>query len=347
MLPFAELMTACESDTASLESSKRLVLTWINYSQAELLPAETDAYNDMHVFGFGLAYMLSKYDALQIREREWPDLPQEFSLDGQSISQYSCAQCLHFLRRLQVEYSTVLHFDQGAGYEADVDMTLLLLVVMQRLGHHLSEQVRMPQEDVQQGVYELLTGETDWYVVSRKTRQECFDILHVLMRLFFVLLDAEAVHVDNELVVKYVKELSPFHYEASLHDFYNFSMVTDCLPASILIYKHDFKEMFNDPSQVLYFHQPTYTRQRQVDFESITSLSARDINVLPIMLQIKPDVPVFFEHTGACNSSTCSAEPWSWLVMHRHIVLCDSNGKYYVAKNIYVLFAYLMSKCDE
>jgi hypothetical protein len=129
------------------------------------------------------------------------------------------------------------------------------------------------------------------------------------MRLFFVLLDPEDVEVDNELVVKYVNELSPFQYEVSLHDFYNFSMVSDCLPVSILIYKHDLKEMFNDPSQVLYFHQPTYTRQGQVDFESIKALSSRDINVLPIMLQIKPDVPVLFEHTGACNIMTCSAEP--------------------------------------
>ena len=69
--------------------------------------------------------------------------------------------------------------------------------------------------------------------------------------------------------------------------------------------------------------------------------------MLPIILQLKPDVPVFFEHTGACNSSTCSAEPWSWLSIHRHIVLCDSNGKYYVAKNIYILFAYLMSKSED
>lgn len=347
MLPFAELMTACESDTASLESSKRLVLTWINYSNAELLPVETDTYNDMHVFGFGLAYMLSKYDALQIRNRQWTDLPQEFSVHGQNISQYSCKQCLDFLRRLQVEYGTVLHFDQTVGYEADIDMTLLLLVVMQRLGDHLAEQVWMAQADLHEGVYELLTGETEWYVVSQQTRKECFDILHVLMRLFFVLLDAESVEVDNELVVKYVNELSPFHYEASLHDFYNFSMVSDCLPASILIYKHDFKEMFNDPSQVLYYHQPMYTRQCQVDFESIKALGARDINVLPIMLQIKPDVHVLYEHTGACNSTACSAEPWSWIVIHRHIVLCDNNGKYYVAKNIYVLFAYLMSRCED
>jgi hypothetical protein len=69
MLPFEELMTACESDTTSLESSKSLVLTWINYNNTELLPAETDAYNDMHVLGFGLAHMLSKYDALQIRNQ--------------------------------------------------------------------------------------------------------------------------------------------------------------------------------------------------------------------------------------------------------------------------------------
>ena len=348
MLPFAELIVACESDTASLEAGKRLVLTWINYSRGELLASETGQYNDMQVFGFGLAYMLSKYDAMQIRQRQWTDLPESLSMYGHGVSGYSCKQCLDFLRLVQVEYGTVLRFDPAMGYEADVDMTLLLLVVMQRLGDHLREQVRMEQaEEQDDAVYELLAGETEWYVVGEETRKECFDILHVLMRLFFILLDAEAVQVDAEVVASHVKEMSAFQYEASLHDFYNFSMVSDCLPASILIYKHKFKEMFNDPSQVLYFHQPTYTRQRQVEFESITSLSAGDINVLPIILQLKPDVPVFFEHTGACNSSTCSAEPWSWLAVHRHIVLCDSSGKYYVAKNIYILFAYLMSKSED
>jgi hypothetical protein len=163
------------------------------------------------------------------------------------------------------------------GYETDMDMTLLLLVVMQCLGDHLREKVRMEQAEEQEvAVYELLAGETEWYVVGEETRKDCFDILHVLMRLFFILLDAETVQVDTEVVVSHVKEMSSFQYESSL-------------PAS----------------QVLYFHQPTYTRQRQVEFESITSLTAGDINVLPIILQLKPDVPVFFEHTGACNSSTC------------------------------------------
>ena len=80
MLPFAELISACESDAASHESSKRLVLTWINYSQAELLPRETEEYNDMHAFGFGLAYMLSKYDALSIRDRKWTDMPEALTV---------------------------------------------------------------------------------------------------------------------------------------------------------------------------------------------------------------------------------------------------------------------------
>ena len=348
MLPFPELIVACENDNASMDSGKRLVLTWINYSSAELLPGETEKHNDMHVFGFGLAYMLSKYDALQIRHREWKHLPESLSLYGDGVTQYSCKQCLDFLRLIQVEYDSVLQFDETAGYEADIDMTLLLLVVMQRLGDHLREQVRMkPGQEPEDNVYELLAGETEWYVVSVQTRNECFDILHVLMRLFFVLLDAESVRVDSDLIIKYVKELSPYQYEASLHDFYNFSIVSDCLPASILVYKHEFNEMFNDASQVVHYHQPNYKRQRQVEFEVITSRSAGDIHVLPLLVQIKPDVPVLFEHTGACNSALCSAEEWSWLLIHRHIVLSDNKGRYYVAKNIYVLFAYLMSKCDE
>jgi hypothetical protein len=349
MLPFSELMMACECEAASVESGKRLVLTWINYSKPEELPKTNAQYNDMHIFGFGLAYMLSKYNPLQTREREWNDLPAFLSMHGVHIAKYSYRKCLDFLRLLQSEYDNTLQYDESVGFEADLDMTLLLLVVMQRVGDHLRQEIRMDAgntEDVK-ALYERVCDESEWYVPNAQTRKEMFDILHVLMRLFFVLLDAEAVSVETQLVKTYVKELSTFQYEASLHDFYNLSMVADCLPASILIYKHEYKEMFNDPSQVVYFHTPTYKRQRQVEFETITTMTAGNVNVLPIIQQIKPDVSVLYEHTGACNSTTCSAEPWTWLVINKHIVLCDKNGKYYVAKNIYVLFAYLMSMTDE
>jgi len=326
-----------------------LVLTWINYSKPEELPATNAQYNDMHIFGFGLAYMMSKYNPLQTRDREWSFMPAFLSIHGDNIGKYSCKKCLDFLRLLQFEYDKTLQFDESVGFEADLDVTLLLLVVMQRIGDHLREEIRISVEstDDAKALYELLPNESEWYVVNAQTRKEMFDILHVLMRLFFVLLDAEAVSVEPHVVKTHVKELSPYQYEASLHDFYNLSMISDCFPASIVVYKHEYKEMFNDPSQVVYFHTPTYKRQRQVEFETITSMAAANINVLPIIQQIKPDVSVLFEHTGACNSTACSAEPWTWILLHKHIVLCDKNGKYYVAKDIYVLFAFLMSMSDE
>jgi hypothetical protein len=86
MLPFAKLIVASESDTASLESGKRLVLTWINYSHGELLARETGQYNDMQVFDFGLEYMLNKYDAMQIRQWQWTDLPESLSMHGHVVT---------------------------------------------------------------------------------------------------------------------------------------------------------------------------------------------------------------------------------------------------------------------
>jgi hypothetical protein len=100
----------------------------------------------MHAFGFGLAYMLSKYDALQIRDRRWADLPAALATQGHSVHEFSSQQCLAFLQVLQAGYCSVLQFDAAVGYETDVDLTLLLLVVMQRLGDHMREQVRMPLE---------------------------------------------------------------------------------------------------------------------------------------------------------------------------------------------------------
>ncbi len=113
MLPFAELIVVCESDTVRLESGKRLVLTWINYSHGELLSSETGQYNDMQVFGFGLTYMLSKYDTMQIRQWQWTDLTESLSMHGHVVNctlasstliscdccRWSTARCCASIRR--------------------------------------------------------------------------------------------------------------------------------------------------------------------------------------------------------------------------------------------------------
>jgi hypothetical protein len=89
-----------------------------------------------------------------------------------------------------------------------------------------------------------------------------------------------------------VDMLKQHHVEASL-DFYNVlqQMVT-LAPGLRLVYRTDFAGMYNDISQVVYFHNPKFARQPQLPLEEIP-LSA--INTLPLMTELFPDVQVFYD----------------------------------------------------
>lgn len=90
--------------------------------------------------------------------------------------------------------------------------------------------------------------------------------------------------------------LKQHHVEASL-DFYNVlqQMVT-LAPGLRLVYRTNFAGMYNDISQVVYFHNPKFTRQPQLPLEEI-SLSA--VNCLPLMTELFPDIQVFYDDDPA------------------------------------------------
>jgi hypothetical protein len=57
MLPMRELYAACNDDIHARASTKRLVLSWVNCSEADTVLCETNRYSDMHLFGLGLCYV--------------------------------------------------------------------------------------------------------------------------------------------------------------------------------------------------------------------------------------------------------------------------------------------------
>ena len=86
--------------------------------------------------------------------------------------------------------------------------------------------------------------------------------------------------------------LKQHHVEASL-DFYNVlqQMVT-LAPGLRLVYRTNFAGMYNDISQVVYFHNPKFARQPQLPLDEIPLSS---INTLPLMTELFPDIGVFYD----------------------------------------------------
>ena len=66
------------------------------------------------------------------------------------------------------------------------------------------------------------------------------------MHIDHLLVTAKEVYMDVDVVDKYMQELSRYHHESSLHEFYNISIIMGCVIGSILTYKHTFKDLFND-----------------------------------------------------------------------------------------------------
>ncbi len=151
--------------------------------------------------------------------------------------------------------------------------------------------------------------------------------MHTLTRLVLTLMHATPV---GAAAAK--PDLTKFHHEASLDDFYQVAIARDCLPGSIDAYKNQFHGLFHDVSQVAYYLYPGYTRPVQRPMADFDADNVTGFNVLPLLMQVAPDVPVFFVHTARqARENPGRGAPWSWLVWTDNILLCQEDGAVFCA----------------
>ena len=154
------------------------------------------------------------------------------------------------------------------------------------------------------------------------------DALHGMLSLHYMLTQAEFVRA---LPVEDLVEVNGHHKEASAEVFFSLSMTADCMPGSVVQYVHKFAYLFHSISQVVYYNFPTYNRQRQLPLEKLQEANAPDINLLPLLTELRPDIPVLCEHTGAGHRATHAQHKWSWVLWTQYVFLVDGEMKVYVA----------------
>lgn len=341
MLPMGELQAACLDQLDARDSTKRLILNWLNCSESEHVVCEKNKHSDMHLFGLGLSYILNTHDPLDTREynarAELGEFHKQLTND---IDLKTCTwtEVRQLIFSLQTSYTRLLVYDRLSGHDCKVDISNYVLALMTRIGAllgtmflwetlSLEEQVRLSEH------YEH--EEDGYYILKASACNEAMDILHSFMRLVLTLMHAKPV---GEAASR--PELSKFHHEASLDDFYQLATARDCLPGSILAYKNQFHGLFHDVSQVVYFLYPTYNRAVQRPIAELLTASVPGTNILPLLMQVRPDVPVLFEHT----LNKAKQHKWAWIVWHHHILLSHVDGCVYCGENVYDLFSYM---CEQ
>ena len=127
------------------------------------------------------------------------------------------------------------------------------------------------------------------------------------------------------------------HKEASNETFFTLSIIADCALGSIVQYAHRFAHLFHSVSQAIYYNYPTYTRQTQLSLSELQRDNTKYVNLLPLLTELRPDIPVLFEHTGAGCRSVHAKHTWSWVLWSHFLLLVDKNMKCYVAADARVL----------
>jgi hypothetical protein len=122
------------------------------------------------------------------------------------------------------------------------------------------------------------------------------NIFFVLFRLLFLQRHTIAVpKIVKDVTGCYPFAIEGFHLEAGVDDFHLLGMYFDIPPGCLLEYKHSYSGYYNNVSQCVYRHFPSYQRRRQVSMSDIVSEDASDLSVVPALKQIYPEIEFAFE----------------------------------------------------
>lgn len=373
-----DLLT-CANPETPLASLLTLVDRWSeDYDRGERQDA-ADGCNQMHLVGAALCVLLHRCAALGVGQYDlrgalgtaWGRV----LLCDKMLADYDIEELQHLVTALQLEFTSLYARDEAvgegssAGYWAVVDVENICVHVMGQLGSLLAVKAKIiggaeaagdaetdadaepPAADVPAAdvpgadvpaaaVRGLLDVDADGFCsVRTETFVFILDALHSMYSLHAMLTGARFLPPAGELA-----ELHAHHREASNETFFTHSMTSDCVVGTIAQYAHRFAHLFHSVSQTIYYNHPTYARQNQLPIAALQRANAPAVNVLPLLTELSPDIPVLFEHTGAGCRAQHLKHGWSWVLWSRFVLLVDADMQAFVAADLRTLLAHAQSK---
>ena len=330
------------------EAASTLVDQWLVECDRAQHVCDSLKYNDMHLAGMGLCCLMHETPSPGFADFDLAAELQTYSdsilLHARPLSAMSWRELTDLVLGLQLVFGEVMQWDEASGFYAEIDLAGILVAVMTRMGFWLSHSWKSAEADDPADVdMAALTGVVDvdgegWSSLRAGSVVHTLDCVHSMLSLAKMLLQAQVVpgtFADCQSAVR----LFNHHREASLDDFYDISMLADCLPGSVTQYKHQYRFLFHLVSQVVFFHWPSYQRKVQRPQAAIDAFQTEHIYILPLLMQVNPDIPVVFEHTGAGLLDTHRAHKFTWVCMNRFVLLVDDTGQTFCASDLRLLLA--------
>lgn len=322
----------------------------VHFDRAEDVRDDTNM-NTMHAVGTVLCIALQDVEELNMTHDAWKELmdteQQSLIISDTPVTEMGWQDLSDVVTSLHMAFDKLFVFDPAAGFHFKFDIKLALLVVMRRLGYWLQIEWQDADTDavsedtpatVEIDITELKgiveRTQDNWCRIRSDTIVSVLDLVHALLSATRMLMQAKLVTESTGSVL----ELYNHHREASIDDFYEMTMISDIPFGAITQYKHRFRFLFHSPSQVIFFHYPSYQRHKQPKLEHINTPQASGLEVVPLLLQINPDIKVLYEHTGLGYAKK-HAECWHWVVVAGHVLLVNTAMEAYCAQDARLLLS--------
>jgi hypothetical protein len=317
-----------------------------------------DGCNKMHLVGASLCVLLHRSQKLEapgynLRRALGRTAGRVLLCDKQLVD-YDIEELQHLVTALQLEFASLYSLedagtgggaegeDSSAGYWALVDIEDICIQIMTQLGALLAvkKKIDTATDGADPGatlppaaVRGLLDVDPAGFCsVRTETFVFLLDALHSMYSLHSLLTRAKFLSPPGGLL-----ELHSHHREASNETFFTHSMTSDCVVGTIAQYAHRFAHLFHSVSQTIYYNQPTYARQTQLPLATLQLENTHAVNVLPLLTELYPTIPVLFEHTGAGCRSKHAKHQWSWVLWSRFVLLVNADMQTFVARDLRTL----------
>lgn len=293
-------------------------------------------YNKMHVIGMKICIVLSKSNDIleqshNIQASVYQHMPY-IRINNKAFSDFSWADIVDTISALQLSFNEYL-----LSANNEMEMSLFVTYLMASIGKWLSLKMKRKTSNIDIPKY-CIPDDAGFIAPEPLIVTQVLDALHTIGSTVFLLSSAHNSTQNQDAIIK---ELTEHHRECSLDKFYEISMAVDLPAGSITQYKHRHRENFHSLTQVVYYNWPSYTRKRQESLKSILQ-DHKPINMLPLLHEMFPDVPILYEHTGALLRSEHSKHAYAWVILSGTIALVTADYRFIISDNIASMAAMIL-----
>ena len=314
---------------------------WVWGSDCNAPPMEQCCdMNEMHILGILCSINETENPVDQFNHTLAEIIPDLtiIHLHPKPISKLSLRELIDQLECMQLNWGQVLDAADDKG-----DCLLLIRACMARLGqivHNAFPTDGIVLDDPQHTSplpQQISTNSnnnddgTSLSIISRKSLRQAICTCLSLARVQDIYEKSVLIPESTQDELKnMIKAMRQHHMEASMDMFNLLQQMAYLAPGMRLVYRTNFAGMYNDVSQVIYFHYPRFCRLPQIPLKEV---SASQMHMLPLISQLIPDIPVVYEDDSKVFGLTVdevaadSSIMWAWLVCCGEVFLIDVAAK--------------------